>query len=591
VCFLLGAFVETAAAGQGTIGPENVLLLVNHNSPTSRSIADLYRRFHPGIADEQVVYLNGLTDSASLQATPADEILTREQYNMYIAQPVRQHLVAHGLVNQVYCLITTAGLPYRIEDTNPNLDQVIYPAGSDANLTLNYRNEVDAASVESELALLWQTDPGLSSGHRAPIQNRIVNPYQGYQSPISVWSSTRDLLNRRGTFTWSAGDTIWLLKKEPRIEGEGDLYEYGCRFSALNRKMSPADIYLVARLDGPRDTGAYPVFAVEKMLWRAAAVGNTNIGFNSLKSTTVIDFAPNANDTYSYSNILNFPPQYTFLNNAQNPVPPGAEEFEDSFNEGDHYIRTYRFLTESGIDPPLNQIERTYFQYGMGGQLLWDGTDAVMDRSRLSTGAGLFSLQTYGCNGNEGRSSNYLATGGPDGDPLFHCVPGAVFNSLESFNAVTMFTDAYTGQAKLADFIDIGGTAAVGHAFEPVRGAAIQGEFLTANLLRDDNGDGKGDLCLAEAAFSAMPYLSWSEVLIGDPLMRLQNGPGRILDTPDKPCDVNRDGIVNIKDLSEVKAAMGTVIGQPGYRPRADVNQDGQVNSEDLSVVANRMLS
>ncbi len=591
VCLLLVLFASPAAAHPSFIGPENVSILVNQESPTSRSIAHLYRRFHPGISESQIIYLSGLSDSASPQATPADEILTREQFESCIAQPVRDHLVAYGLVDQVYCLITTAGIPYRIEDSDPNLAQVIYPAGSSPTLTLDNRDTVDAASVEAELSILWQIDPNLSSEHRAPIQNRIINPYQGYCSPIKSWDSQRDLLNRRECFTWSIGDTVWLLQKEPRIEGEGDIFHQGCRFSALNRQMSPADIYLVARLDGPRQQGECPIFAVEKMLWRSAAARDRKIGYNHVNSNVVIDYAPNAADTYSYSNILNFPPQYTFLNQVENPTPPGAEEYESNFNEGNHYFRTYRFLSQNEFDPPVDKLERKSFNYGLRGRLLWDGTGAIMNQAQLLPGTGLLSLQTYGCNGNEGRPADYLTTAGPNGSFLFDCVPGAVFISLESFNAVTMFTDAATSQGKIAEFIDMGGSGAVGHAFEPVRGATIQGEFLITNLLRDDDDNGIGDFCLAEAVFSAMPYLSWAEVLIGDPLMRLRDGPGLIVNVPENPYDVNRDGVLNIKDLSQIKPALDTVLGDPGYRPKADVNKDGHVTIDDLSAVESLMAN
>ena len=43
--------------------------------------------------------------------------------------------------------------------------------------------------------------------------------------------------------------------------------------------------------------------------------------------------------------------------------------------------------------------------------------------------------------------------------------------------------------------------------------AAIDHLYLLYNLLLDDEGAGKADLTLVEAAFTAIPYLSWSEVL------------------------------------------------------------------------------
>jgi hypothetical protein len=50
--------------------------------------------------------------------------------------------------------------------------------------------------------------------------------------------------------------------------------------------------------------------------------------------------------------------------------------------------------------------------------------------------------------------------------------------------------------------------------------------------------------------------------------------------------DLNGDGKVDCSDLAIVKAAFGTVMGAPGFDPRADVNSDGVVNILDLSIVA-----
>jgi hypothetical protein len=49
--------------------------------------------------------------------------------------------------------------------------------------------------------------------------------------------------------------------------------------------------------------------------------------------------------------------------------------------------------------------------------------------------------------------------------------------------------------------------------------------------------------------------------------------------------DVNGDGKVDASDVLIVKAAMGSVAGQPGYDPRADVIRDGAVDTADLAIV------
>jgi hypothetical protein len=536
VCALVVGVGPAWAAGGGPggsgasepvpdLGPSNLLILVNASSPASESIAGLYRAFHPEIAPAQVLHLTGLPDCASASAGPVDEIITRDEFEALIAQPVRDYLITKGWVDSVYCIVTTAGLPYRIEDTDPDLADVVKPAASAAMLTVDNRYRVNAASVEAELAVLFQIDPALPYSAEMPIKNRVVNPYQGYASEIRAWEGCRDVLNRRESFRWTY---MWRVYRSPKIEGTFDYAGY----SAYNRAMSPADIYLVTRLDGPRAQGEYPVLAVLSMLERAAAVSDPTyedfVGYDPNKSFVAIDESPCAPAQFAYCQVYNFPPQYDFLTLPDHPVPPGAEDFDGVFNEGNHF--ELAFETLAGFEPPPLSTLIGFADFGLGSRVLWNDTCVPLSDYFLPPNAGLIGLLTYGRNGGEGRSPTYLLTDGPDGGPLFTCAYGAVFSSLESFNAVTMFTDASTSQGKLVEFLEMGGSGAVGHAFEPGVEGLIQGDFLLVNLLRDDDEDGVGDMTLAEAAFTAMPFLSWAEVVLGDPLMRLRVASGGLVD-------------------------------------------------------------
>jgi beta-lactam-binding protein with PASTA domain len=55
--------------------------------------------------------------------------------------------------------------------------------------------------------------------------------------------------------------------------------------------------------------------------------------------------------------------------------------------------------------------------------------------------------------------------------------------------------------------------------------------------------------------------------------------------------DLNGDGAVNCADLAIIKAAFGKKTGQAGFDPRADINKDGVVNILDLSTEARLMPS
>lgn len=52
------------------------------------------------------------------------------------------------------------------------------------------------------------------------------------------------------------------------------------------------------------------------------------------------------------------------------------------------------------------------------------------------------------------------------------------------------------------------------------------------------------------------------------------------------PGDVNRDGVVDIFDLSKVGRAFGSFEGDPDYDIEADINEDGIVDMRDIAIVA-----
>ena len=78
-------------------------------------------------------------------------------------------------------------------------------------------------------------------------------------------------------------------------------------------------------------------------------------------------------------------------------------------------------------------------------------TAARTCQNDLGASEALLYLCCYGRNGDEGTASDYL-TAGLDGGPLYNPVNGAVFTSIESFNAITMFSDLQTDPVQHASF-------------------------------------------------------------------------------------------------------------------------------------------
>jgi uncharacterized protein (TIGR03790 family) len=104
----------------------------------------------------------------------------------------------------------------------------------------------------------------------------------------------------------------------------------------------------------------------------------------------------------------------------------------------------------------------------------------------------------------------------------FNYRPGAVFMSYESFNGITFTctniddpTEGHPGQGQIADFLHMGGTVAIGNAFEPFTIGVGDERWVFDRYL--DHGDR-----WIEAAYKGLRLISWMEVVVGDPLCRVK---------------------------------------------------------------------
>jgi hypothetical protein len=553
---------------QAVITESDLLLLVNDNSPTSKYVATLYRQYHPNIADNQIVHLSGLQDCSGPDSTAADEIITRDNFNTYIANPVRQYLISHNMVNSIKCIVTTAGLPYRIKDTVKS--NLILPGVSgtyDQNPL-----PINAASVESELSVLFQIDP--ASPKPLSLINRAVNPYQGYSSTFDLFP--RNILANRSNMNWTYPQNIGTAKA-PFMDGT-PVGHGGMK----SRHFSPGDMYLTCRLDGPKVQGESAAFAVHDMLERAGRASSPDYGISPAQAVAIFDDAvtstdPNSNRVFNLDSTVS----YLIYNPNSLPQPPNTANVSahDDYSTG--FFRLTGYTASSGT---FNSRTMTA---GHGIQVI-DDTRAGhrTNQADLASDKAAVALTGYGVNGDEPRSSTYLLDGGPSGTALVNIAYGAVFTSMESFNATTLFSDvpnsSSSPQGKIIDFITIGGAGAIGHSFEPVSDAAIDNEFLFYNLLADSDNDGYADMTFVEAAFSALPYLSWSEVVIGDPLMRIAYGSGGISHQR-FPGDIDGDDYISYFDLWLVSTMLGGIMGENDlYNDLADLDHDGYISYFDL---------
>ncbi|MCA9263444.1 MAG: hypothetical protein KDA60_06325 [Planctomycetales bacterium] len=89
---------------------------------------------------------------------------------------------------------------------------------------------------------------------------------------------------------------------------------------------------------------------------------------------------------------------------------------------------------------------------------------------------------------------------------------GAIMNTLESYNAKQFGgLSGFGDQGQIATFISRGGTFGVGSAWEPFAFSVPDSEALLSNFLL------RG-MTWVESAWSSIPWLSWQQMVVGDPL-------------------------------------------------------------------------
>ena len=203
---LFGLLLASLAASAAEIAPgARVLVVVNDNSPVSRTIGEYYARKREIPAQNQCHVNAAMTEEVS-----------RPQFNQ-LATGVRDCLQRGGLTETVYYIVTTLGVPLRV-------------AGSDG---LNG----DVASVDSELTLLYAEIKG-AAPHRTA--GALVNPFFGKttaefshpQFPIYLvtrlaaydFAGVRDMIDR-GLQAANRGKFIIDLALSPAQEGDDWLRE------------------------------------------------------------------------------------------------------------------------------------------------------------------------------------------------------------------------------------------------------------------------------------------------------------------------------------------------------------------------------
>ena len=399
--------------------------------------------------------------------------------------PIRSHLTAAGLTQRIRCLVLTRGLPHRILDTDAG-DIMDFPGSISNEYT---SSDITAASVDSELTLLWQN---LSSGENGGSSDSKADGV--IQNPF--WRSTSSIVH--------ASNANITAAKTLSASGTGPTWVTGGAVGSAGR-LSAGDIYLVCRLDGSS------LADVRGIIDRAAdpyvQLATATVLLDESASNGVADAAANSE-----------------FDNA-------GTAFSGT-RDADDYEATRDLLIGDGRWTAANvryNALTAFNQFFIGPRLSWQANHGIMVTSPVVL------VASYGLN----HAGQPLTTADIEGGKVYatsyNYAIGAIFNSLESFNCRDfggLGTLGFAQQQQASAFFAAGGTFAVGNVWEPLADTVPDNRLLVSNFLL-------GSMSFAEAAWSSIPVLSWMQIAVGDPLARVQRSSE----------DIDGDGVVGVGDL------------------------------------------
>lgn len=281
--------------------------------------------------------------------------------------------------------------------------------------------------------------------------------------------------------------------------------------------LTPGDMYLVCRIDG--NTAADAVAVIDRA---QSIVVNQRYAWIILDE---FDATPEGDDQSMFS------------------------PFPDPFYAGNDYEETVPLLTAGGWN----------VEYDTTGIFIL-GPD---QQGPVIAYSGFGENHDPDNNNDPPGDGTYIET--------FTFARGAIFNTYESYNARALNgLDTLFDQEQLADFIGAGGTFGIGNVWEPFAALIPDNEFLFVNFLA--NG-----MTWAEAAYTAIPALSWMHIVIGDPLAQIDM-------VVDQPADFTGDGKVDQADFGLFQQCITgpfTPQNDPPCR-NADLDGDGDVDQSDF---------
>jgi len=516
-----------AATASAQLQAQNVLVVYDSRIADSLAVAEYYAGSaavaggagslpgtRPGV---RVFDLQSAGTTAQTAAT-----IDRGPFNSQLRNPLRTWLASNDATGKIRIIVLTKGMPHRIENIgntgvgdNPGQFDPVYRAGN-----------INCASVDSELTLLWQNldtnEAGGSGDSKA--DGWILNPYWRQSLPVTSWRT----VNRAATKVLTVPVTAFSL-----FAGEAwGANVLNARLPAGFTQLTPGDLYLVCRIDGNT------VAQVRQMLDRAA---NTAAGPRASIPASV-NTAGFVLDESGSNGIADLAPNNGEFDNGGYDIIWNGDDYEQARNL---LTTDNRFLAANVKYDALSNAAN----FIVGSLVSFGGQGRIIDTPAVPLP--LLLLTTYGSN-HAGPAPGEGVAGSPNSRisyaSSFRYAPGAVFNTMESYNG-RGFGGIGTGgvaQQQLSDFLAAGGTFGIGNVYEPTSFTVGDSALLVRNFHL-------GNLTWAEAAYAALPVISFQQIVVGDPLARFarssEDRDGDAMLTIEdlylwnaSPVDINRSG-------------------------------------------------
>lgn len=457
----------------------------------------------PGV---RVVNLATLPGAGVFPATPD---ISHATFSSALRTPLRNYLTSNNLTYQIRCFVLTKGLPHRITDfTRPTIGDD--PATLNTAFADGSFGDFTYASVDSELTLLWQTLIAGEDSANADSKSdgMIASPFALKGLPASAFS------NR---FITTAPKTLVAVPLNGGSSVQnGFVWQTTVGLTASD--LTAGDLYLVCRLDAPS------VQNVRDMLTRAQ-----NLVINTSSAGIVLD-----TDGRPFDSVAGL----------GTPFDTGGPDYT---NARDALLADGRF--------PSANISFDSFagfpNFIVGPNIAFSGTSYIIPRPLVYLGH--FGSNHFGVT--VPANTTYAQS--------FNFAPGAVFNTMESFNGRDFGGRGQlpaVPQQQASAFLAAGGTFAVANVWEPFTLSVPRTRELVQRFLLSN-------LTWAEAAYSALPVLSWQQIVLGDPLARVTrtsedtSADGRLTIDDlyrwhDAPTDVNRSGTADSADADIILAGV-----------------------------------